>query len=151
VRVFTRLSFARYVACPGKYVVPRIKFLGGHATLTTQPIFMPSAFIIVKSTNGQFYFSLGEINHRPILLSSSFQTKRECREAIDAVKLACPLDTNYVRKTLSNAEHIFLLKTFTDVLLGHSKPFHSVSAREKAIDTLKREGTWAVIQDTCVV
>lgn len=98
-------------------------------------------FVILKSSNGKFYFNLKAGNGETILTSEMYETKQGCLTGIASVKVNAPTDERYQRFDTPN--YRFNLKAANGEIIGTSEIYSSKAAREVGIESCKREAPGA--------
>lgn len=90
-------------------------------------------YIITKTINGLFHFSLLAPNGQIILSSEGYSKKENCLNGINAVILNSKDETKFERKTASNGKYYFTLKGDSGQIIGTSQLYESKAARENGI------------------
>jgi len=105
-------------------------------------------FIIRKSSNDQFYFTLWSAQEEIVLTSEMYTTKQNCKNGIDSVKANAPYDSNYDKRTSENNKYYFVLKSpHNGQVLGVSKLYTYPSDRDNGIAIVKRDAPIAGVED----
>jgi len=105
-------------------------------------------YILVRTTNQQFRFTLHADNGENMLTSETYVTKDGALRGIGAVKVNAPHDSNYVRKISTRGLRYFTLKSANNnETLGYSEEYSSTQAMENAIATVKRIAPSAGVDD----
>lgn len=105
------------------------------------------AFIIHRSSDGQFHFDLTARNGQKILHSELYTTKSSCENGITSVKSNSQDDNRYARKESSNGQHYFNLKATNGQVIGTSEMYTTTSARENGIASVKENAPKAAVDD----
>ncbi len=108
---------------------------------------MAGKFEIKKNTGGGFYFSLKAGNGERILSSETYQSNAEVRDGAESVKRNAGDDNRYERKTSSNGESYFVLKSGNGEIIGTSETYSSAAALQSGIDSVKANAPSAEITD----
>jgi hypothetical protein len=108
---------------------------------------MPAAFLLRKSSDGQFYFTLTADNNEPILTSETYRAKSSAEQGIDAVRVAAPLEARVQRKTSADGKPYFVLVAANGEPIGKSETYSSASAMEKGIEAVRRLAPAAPVRD----
>jgi len=108
---------------------------------------MPAAFILRKSTNGQFHFNLTAANNKIILSSETYRNKASAQVGIQSVKANCAADVHYDRRTSAKGQAYFVLIAANKEVIGGSEMYSSKSAMERGIASVKRNGRKAALRD----
>ena len=93
---------------------------------------------IIKTTATGIKFDLKAGNGQVILTSEVYTTKAACQNGIDSVKKNASDDAKYERKDSTNAKPMFNLKAGNGQIIGTSELYESVAAREKGIESVKK-------------
>lgn len=98
--------------------------------------------------NNQYHFRLRADNNKVILASEGYTTKSNCQNGIDSVKTNSPYDSNYERKTASNDQFYFNLKSMHNgQVIGTSEMYVSQQGRDNGISSVKRCAPNAEVKD----
>jgi uncharacterized protein YegP (UPF0339 family) len=108
---------------------------------------MAGKFELRKSGGGQFYFNLKASNGEPILASEMYQSKAGAENGIESVKTNAPTDSRYERKTSNSGQPYFVLKAANGEPIGKSETYSSSAAMENGIESVKRNGPHAAVED----
>jgi uncharacterized protein YegP (UPF0339 family) len=108
---------------------------------------MPAQYILRRSTNNQYYFSLTAENNEKILTSELYRSKDGALGGIQAVRSNSPFDQRYSRLTATNGQNYFVLKALNNEVIGTSEMYNTTQARENGIAAVKRVGPLALIND----
>lgn len=108
---------------------------------------MPAQYILRKSTNNQFYFSLTAENNEKILASELYTTKNGALQGIQSVRVNSPIDSRYARLTSSDGKFYFRLGAANNETIGTSEMYNTQQARENGIQAVKRVGPTAPVND----
>lgn len=110
---------------------------------------MSGKFTLFKSTaNSQFYFNLKASNGEKILASEGYTTKQNCLNGINSVKANSPYDSNYLRRTATNGQYYFTLKSsHNGQVIGVSETYTTQAARDNGIQSVKKNAPDAVVID----
>jgi hypothetical protein len=108
---------------------------------------MPAAFILRKSTNGQFHFNLTAANNKIILSSETYRNKASAQVGIQSVRANCAADGHYQRRTSAKGQAYFVLIAANKEVIGGSEMYSSKAAMERGIASVKRNGRKAAIRD----
>lgn len=108
---------------------------------------MSAHYELKRAANGQFMFNLKAANGEIILTSETYSSKEAALYGVDSVKKNSPDDAQYERKTATSAQPFFVLKARNHEVIGRSETYSSDSAREKGIDSVKKNGPVATLKD----
>jgi hypothetical protein len=108
---------------------------------------MPSAYIIRKSSNDQYYFSLTAENNEVILTSETYTAKASAQKGVEAVRANAPVDSRYERKTSADGKHYFILRAANNEPIGRSEMYSSPQARDTGIAAVERNAPGAPVKD----
>ncbi len=97
--------------------------------------------------NQNFYFRFKSKADSQLLKSEGYVTKSSCHNGIESVKKNASLDGRYDRKN-SDGRYSFNLKAANgEIIATSTKVYDTSSAREAAIETIKKEAPGASIVD----
>lgn len=102
-------------------------------------------FEIKKRKDGEFQFNLKASNGQIILSSEGYTAKDSCLNGINSVKRNAPDDSKYDRKVSTNGKPYFNLKASNGQIIGTSEMYESTDAREKGIESVKKNAPAADI------
>lgn len=102
-------------------------------------------FLILKSTNGEFYFNLVAGNGEVVLTSERYSNKAACENGIASVKENAKERSRFVRRTVFNAKHSFNLTAENGQVIGTSEMYSSEQAAEQGIEAVIRSASEAEI------
>jgi uncharacterized protein len=108
---------------------------------------MAGKFVLKKSSNDQYYFSLKAGNGETILSSEMYESKGSAESGIVSVKKNAPLDERYEKRTSSRDQPYFVLKAANGQIIGTSEMYSSTSARDNGIESVKKNAPEAETQD----
>ena len=108
---------------------------------------MAGKFEIYKDKRGEFRFRLKASNGQNILASEGYKAKSGCTIGIESIKKNAPDDDRYERKETKSGKHIFNLKAGNNQVIGTSEPYESVAARDKGIESVKKNAPDAKVYD----
>ncbi len=109
-----------------------------------------SKFEITKRKNGEFQFNLKAGNGEIILTSEGYVAKDSCKKGIASVQKNASVDGRYERKIAKNGNPFFNLKSTNGQIIGSSETYSSESAREKGIESVKKNAPTAEIVDLTI-
>lgn len=95
-------------------------------------------FEISKRKNGEFQFNLKATNGEVILSSEGYAAKDNCQKGIASVQKNATLEKSYEKKTAKNGNPFFNLKAANGQVVGTSELYSSEAARDKGIESVKR-------------
>ncbi len=104
-------------------------------------------YVVRKSVNGQYHFSLHADNSEKVLSSELYTSKQGALNGIQAVKVNSPYDQRYVKKTSVRGLPYFVLTSSNNEVIGTSEEYSSTTARDNAILLVKRIAPTASIED----
>ena len=105
-------------------------------------------FEIFKSEkNDKYYFNLKAKNGQVILASQGYADKSSAKSGIESVKSNCGNDNMFERKTASNGQFHFNLKSGNGQIIGSSEMYNSESGMQNGIESLKTNAPGAEIED----
>jgi len=109
---------------------------------------MSAHYELKPAKNDQFMFNLKAANGEIILTSETYTTKAAALNGIESVKKNSALEEQYDRKkSASSAQPYFLLKAKNNEVIGRSETYSSEGAMEKGIESVKKNGPVASLND----
>lgn len=93
---------------------------------------------VYRAENGRYYFQLRAETGESVLVSEGYSTQVACLYGINDVKKNAPRDERYKRGKAADGLLYFRLVAPNGQVIGTSPMYTSVSAREKAIERIKR-------------
>ncbi|HEV7763582.1 MAG TPA: YegP family protein [Thermoanaerobaculia bacterium] len=107
---------------------------------------MAAAFVL-KSSGSKFHFNLRAGNNETILTSELYEKKDSALNGIESVRKNAPDDARYERKTASNGDPFFVLKSTNGQVIGKSEMYSSTSARDNGIQSVTKTAPSAPLDD----
>jgi uncharacterized protein YegP (UPF0339 family) len=104
-------------------------------------------FVLTKSSDGQFYFTLRADNGERILTSEMYRAKPGALNGIESVKTNAPSDARYDRKISKSGKPYFVLKGANNEVIGSSEEYSGEDARENGIAAVKAAAPMATTDD----
>jgi uncharacterized protein len=108
---------------------------------------MSAHYELKPAKNDQFMFNLKAANGEIILTSEIYKSKDAAINGIESVKTNSPHDEQYERKTSSSSQPYFILKARNHEVIGRSETYSSGGAMEKGIESVKKNGPVATVND----
>ncbi len=108
---------------------------------------MSAHYELKTAANDQFMFNLKAANGEIILTSETYKSKDAALNGIDSVKKNSPHDEQFERKKSTSSQPFFLLKAKNHEVIGRSEAYSSGGAMEKGIESVKKNGPVATIND----
>lgn len=108
---------------------------------------MAAEYELKTAKNGKFHFNLKAGNGQIILSSEMYESKSAAEGGIESVRKNSPDDGRYDRKTAANGKFHFNLKAGNGQVIGSSEMYESASARDNGIESVKKNGPTAVVDD----
>jgi uncharacterized protein YegP (UPF0339 family) len=108
---------------------------------------MAAHYELKRTANDQFMFNLKAANGEIILTSETYKTKDAALNGIESVKKNSPEDSQYERKVTTSSQPFFVLKAKNYEIIGKSESYSSDGARDKGIDSVKKNGPVATLND----
>ena len=108
---------------------------------------MAGKFDLKKSPSGKFMFNLKAGNGQIILTSELYETKASAENGIESVKKNAADDGRYERRESKKSEPYFVLKAGNGQVIGMSEMYSSTSAMENGIESVKKNGPDAEVED----
>jgi uncharacterized protein YegP (UPF0339 family) len=109
-----------------------------------------SKFEIKTRTNGEYQFNLKAGNGEIILTSEGYVSKAGCENGIESVRKNSPDDHRYDQLEAKNGKFYFNLKATNGQIIGSSQMYESKSGRDSGIESVKKNGPIATIDDQTV-
>jgi uncharacterized protein YegP (UPF0339 family) len=98
-------------------------------------------FVVIRATNGEYYFNLKADSSQIILTSHMYSSKSVCFNGIESVKNNCSDDSRYECNQSANNKHYFVLMAFNGQILGNSEMYETKAEMEIAIESVKKNGS----------
>jgi uncharacterized protein YegP (UPF0339 family) len=108
---------------------------------------MAAKFELMKSTTGQYHFSLKAGNEEVIFSSEMYTTKSGAESGIESIRNNAQRDELYERKVSVKSEPYFVLKAANGEPLGRSEMYSSTAAMENGITSVKTNAPDATVDD----
>jgi len=108
---------------------------------------MSARYELKAAPDRQFIFHLKAANGEIILASEIYASKLDALEGIESVRKNSCLDERFERKRSARSQPFFVLRSLNDELLGRSEIYTSDGAREKGIQSVKKNGPIASTRD----
>lgn len=109
---------------------------------------MAPKYELKTTSDDQFMFNLKAGNGEIILTSERYKAKDSAINGINSVKENSPKDERYDRRESSSNQPYFVLKAGNGEFIGKSEMYSSTSAMENGIESVKKNGPVAEINDT---
>ena len=104
-------------------------------------------FILKKSPDGFYSFSLHSKDDEPILDSGNYESKSEAEDAIESMRTIASFSSRYNQKHTTDNHLYFVLKAANDKIMGTSKYYASRETLELDIDAVMRLAPQANVID----
>lgn len=108
---------------------------------------MAGKFVLSKSKDNHFYFNLKAANGEIILTSEMYNSRASAMNGIESVKKNSPDDARYEKKDGKSGSFYFVLKAANHQVIGQSQQYKSVSGRDNGIESVKKNGPAAEVDD----
>lgn len=108
---------------------------------------MAAEYELKTAKNGKFHFNLKAGNGQIILSSEMYESKSAAENGIESVRKNSPDDGRYDRKTAASGKFHFNLKAGNGQVIGSSEMYESASARDNGIESVKKNGPDAKVDD----
>ncbi len=108
---------------------------------------MAGKFDLKKSPSGKFMFNLKSGNGQVILTSELYESKSAAENGIQSVKKNAGEDGRYERKESKKGDPFFVLKAVNGQVIGKSEIYSGASAMENGIESVKKNGPGAEVDD----
>ncbi|MCA9312417.1 MAG: YegP family protein [Phycisphaerales bacterium] len=105
-------------------------------------------FEMKQAKDGQYMFNLKAGNGEIILTSELYTTKAAAENGIESVKKNAADDGRYERRESKAGQPYFVLKAANGQEIGRSEMYSSKSACENGIESVKKNGPDAAVNDT---
>ena len=104
-------------------------------------------FIIEKSKNGKFKWTLTAKNGEVVLSSQMYQSKASCKNGIDSVKKNSSVESRFEVLKSRNGKHYFNLKARNGLVIGSSQMYASAASCTKGHRSVTKNAKAAKIED----
>ena len=101
---------------------------------------MSGKYEVFQGKDQQYYFRLKAANGEIILSSEGYTTKNACHNGIASVQKHSADDQYYQHLTAKNGEPYFTLRSANHQVIGKSELYSSTAARDKGIESVKKNG-----------
>lgn len=108
---------------------------------------MAAKFEVYKDKAGEYRFRLKAGNGEIILASEGYKAKSGCTNGIESIRKHAPDDANYEKNETSTGKSTFKLKASNHQVIGTSQSYSTTSGRDNGIESVKKNGPVAVIDD----
>lgn len=108
---------------------------------------MAAKYELKTTTDRQFMFNLKAGNGEIILTSERYKQKASAVNGIESVQTNSPIDSRYDRRKAKDGSPYFVLKAANGEIIGKSEMYSSSSAMENGIESVKRNGPVAPVDD----
>jgi len=104
-------------------------------------------FVLKKSPDGFYSFSLCTKDDEPILDSGNYESKKEAEEGIESMRTIASFSSRYNQKHTTDNHLYFVLQAANDKIVGTSKYYASIGTLEADIDAVMQLAPKANIVD----
>ncbi|WP_171240503.1 YegP family protein [Ruegeria sp. HKCCA5491] len=111
---------------------------------------MAEKFELFTDKAGEYRFRLKAGNGEIILASEGYKQKASAENGINSVKKNANDDSRYERKDTSAGKPMFNLKASNGQVIGTSEQYSSASARDKGIESVKKNAPQAKVDDLTI-
>lgn len=108
---------------------------------------MSGKYELKKTADDQFMFNLKAANHQVILTSERYKGKSGAENGIASVKKNSADDKRYDRRVAKDGQHYFVLKAANNEIIGKSEMYRAKSSMENGIESVKKNGPPAPVDD----
>ena len=108
---------------------------------------MAGKFELFTDKAGEYRFRLKAGDGEIILASEGYKQKASAENGINSVKKNATDDDRYERKDTSSGKPMFNLKASNGQVIGTSEQYSSASARDKGIESVKKNAPEARVED----
>lgn len=105
------------------------------------------AFIIEKSKNGKFHFTLTAKNGQVILTSEQYNSKSSCQNGIESVKKNASDTSKFVKLSAKNGKFYFNLIATNGQTIGTSQMYTAEANRDNGIKSVGENAPHAGLED----
>lgn len=95
----------------------------------------------------KFSFNLKSANHQVVMASQTYESKAAAVNGINSVQQNCEDDSNFERKLSKSDQPYFVLKAGNGQVIGQSQMYESAAARDKGIESVKKNGPSLEVKD----
>jgi hypothetical protein len=106
-----------------------------------------SKYVLKKSSDGQFYFTLHADNGEKILTSEMYKARDGALKGLESVKTNAPNDARYDRKISRAGKPYFVLRAGNNEVIGTSEEYSGDPARENGLAAVRAAGPMAPTDD----
>ncbi|MDB3906457.1 YegP family protein [Crocinitomicaceae bacterium] len=104
-------------------------------------------FILKKSQDGFYSFSLHAKDDESILESGNYESKKEAEDGIESMRTIASFSSRYNQKHTTDNHYYFVLKAANDKVVGKSKYYASRSTLEADVDAVMQLAPLANVID----
>lgn len=108
---------------------------------------MAGKFELKKAKDGQVYFNLKAANGQNILKSEMYKAKSGAKNGIESVKKNAGLENRFDRRESKKGQPYFVLLAGNKQIIGQSEMYSSAAAMENGINSVKKNGPVAIVDD----
>ncbi len=108
---------------------------------------MAGKYLISKSKNGKFHWSLKAGNGEIILASQMYEALASAKNGIDSCRENGVKDGQFERAEAKSGEFYFNLLAGNKQVIGKSEMYKTAASRDKGIDSVKRNAADAAVED----
>ena len=108
---------------------------------------MAGKFVLKKSKNERFYFSLVAGNGQDILGSEMYESRASALKGIESVKTNSSQEGRYERHNGKDGSPYFTLKASNGQVIGNSEMYSSAASRDNGITSCMSNGPAASTDD----
>jgi uncharacterized protein len=111
---------------------------------------MAGKFVLKKSKNDKYFWSLLAGNGQNILASEMYEAKASAKNGIASVKKNSKDDSKYIRLNSKRGEPYFTLRAGNGQVIGNSEMYSSETSRDNGIASCKANAASAPVDDQTV-
>lgn len=108
---------------------------------------MAGKFVISKSSNGKFHFSLKASNGEIILQSQMYGTLADAQNGIESVRKLSADQARFQKSVSKKSEPYFSLTASDGQVIGMSEMYSSERARDNGIESVRKNAPDAKVDD----
>ncbi len=109
---------------------------------------MAGKFELKQTDSGKYNFTLKAGNGQVILVSQTYESKASAEAGIESVRNNAADDARYERRESKSGEPYFVLKAANGQIIGNSEMYSGEAAMENGVESVKKNGPDAAVNDT---
>jgi hypothetical protein len=108
---------------------------------------MAGKFVLKKTGNGKFSFTLSASNGLVILTSQAYADKSGAVSGVESVRKNAGKGANFEKRTAKNGKPYFVLKASNQEVIGQSQMYSLASSMKKGIASVQANARSAKLED----